>query len=55
MLDRDFVEMLQCPACRSPLAYNEEKGHLKCGGCRRVYPVKDDIPVLLVEEAHVEE
>jgi hypothetical protein len=55
MLDREFIEMLQCPACHSPLAYNEEKGQLKCGSCQRVYPVKDDIPVLLIDEAHVEE
>jgi uncharacterized protein len=55
MLDRDFVEILQCPACRAPLAYDEVKDQLKCGSCHRVYPVKDDIPVLLVDESHVEE
>ncbi len=55
MISRDLLEILACPACKAPLAYNEEKDQLKCGKCHRVYPVKDDIPVLLIDEAHVEE
>jgi uncharacterized protein YbaR (Trm112 family) len=49
MIDRELLDMLVCPVCKTPLA---EKGEsLKCGTCRRVYPIKDDIPVLLVDEA----
>jgi len=55
MISRDLLEILACPACKTPLAYNEEKGELKCGTCHRVYPVRDDIPVLLIDEAHIEE
>ncbi len=51
MISRDLLEILACPVCKTPLAYNEDKDQLKCGTCRRVYPVKDDIPVLLVDEA----
>lgn len=55
MIDRELLEILACPLCKTPLAYNEEKDTLKCASCRRVYPIRDDIPILLVDEAHVEE
>jgi len=55
MINRDLLEILACPACKTPLAYNEDKDQLKCGTCQRVYPVVDDIPVLLIDEAHLEE
>jgi uncharacterized protein len=49
MIDRDLLQMLVCPVCKTPLV---EKGEaLKCGTCKRLYPIKDDIPVLLVDEA----
>jgi LSD1 subclass zinc finger protein len=54
MISRDLLEILACPVCQTPLAYNEDKDQLKCGTCHRVYPVRDDIPVLLVDESHVE-
>lgn len=55
MVNKDLLEILACPVCKKPLAYNEVEDTLKCGVCRRVYPVRDDIPVLLVEEAHIQE
>jgi len=55
MLPKDLLEILVCPACKQPLEYNAEKQTLRCGGCRRVYPVRDDIPVLLIDEAKIEE
>ena len=55
MVNKDLLEILACPVCKKPLAYNEEADTLKCGVCHRVYPVRDDIPVLLVEEAIVQE
>lgn len=55
MLSRDLLEILACPACKKPLSYDEPKDQLKCAACRRVYPVRDDIPVLLIEEARIEE
>jgi uncharacterized protein len=54
MLDRDLVAMLACPACKTPLAYDEDRDVLKCGQCHRVYPVRDGIPILLIDEAIVE-
>ena len=55
MLPKDLLDILVCPACKQPLAYSTEKQTLKCGGCRRVYPIRDDIPILLVDEAKIEE
>ena len=55
MLPKDLLDILVCPACKQPLAYSAEKQTLTCGGCRRVYPIRDDIPILLVDEAKIEE
>lgn len=55
MVNKDLLEILACPVCKKPLAYNEEADTLKCGVCHRVYPVRDDIPILLVEEALIAE
>jgi uncharacterized protein len=50
-LDPELLEILACPACRSELRPDEVAGELVCTGCGLAYPVRDDIPVLLVEEA----
>ena len=50
-LDPQLLEILACPACRSPLAVDEEHSELVCTGCALAYPVRDDIPVLLADEA----
>lgn len=55
MIDRELLEILACPVCKTPLAYNEKANTLKCAQCRRVYPIREEIPVLLVEEATVDE
>jgi hypothetical protein len=49
------ISDLVCPVCKQPLVLNAEKETLKCGVCRRVYPIRDEIPILLVDEATVEE
>lgn len=48
-----LLEILACPQCRSPLRSDEAAEELVCVGemCGLAYPVRDDIPVLLVEEA----
>ena len=55
MIDRELLAILACPECKTPLAHDEERGVLKCGKCHRVYPIRDGIPVLLKDEAVVEE
>ena len=50
-LDEKLLELIVCPACRQTLAVNEAAEELECTGCGLAYPVRDDIPVLLVDEA----
>jgi uncharacterized protein len=54
MIAKDLLEILVCPACKQALEYRENPESLKCPQCRRVYPVKDDIPIMLVDEATLE-
>ena len=54
MVPKDLLEMLVCPACKKALEYRTAPESLKCLECRRVYPVKDDIPVMLIEEATID-
>ncbi len=46
-----LLEILACPACHAPLRVDEPAEELVCTGCGLAYPVRDDIPVLLVDEA----
>lgn len=46
-----LLEILACPACHAPLRVEEAANELVCTGCGLAYPVRDDIPVLLVDEA----
>lgn len=48
-LPRELMDILACPLCKADLQYNEAKNELFCGKCKRAYPVKDDIPLLLPE------
>jgi hypothetical protein len=54
MIPKDLLDILVCPACKQPLEYRQNPESLKCVQCHRVYPVKDDIPIMLVEEAKIE-
>ena len=51
MIPQDLLDILVCPVCKKPLLLKENGESLKCNQCRRVYPVRDDIPILLVDEA----
>lgn len=50
-LDPTLLEIIACPACHRPLRPDEAADELACTGCDLVYPVRDDIPILLVGEA----
>jgi uncharacterized protein YbaR (Trm112 family) len=54
MIAKDLLEILVCPACKQALEYRENPESLKCTQCHRVYAVKDDIPIMLVDEATIE-
>ncbi len=53
-VDPALLEILVCPACKAPVHLVKNDTALKCDGCRRVYPIKDDIPVMLIDEATIE-
>jgi uncharacterized protein YbaR (Trm112 family) len=52
----ELLEILRCPKCKSKVELKPDGSALKCvnAECRLVYPVKDDIPVMIIEEASVE-
>ena len=54
MIPGDLLEILVCPACKKPLTAGPDGSSLRCGECRRVYAVRDDIPILLLDEAVIE-
>lgn len=51
MLDPQLLEILVCPKCKGDLEYRAEQNELVCHACRLVYEVRDDIPIMLIEEA----
>jgi uncharacterized protein YbaR (Trm112 family) len=54
MISQDLLDILVCPLCKKPLVLKATGESLKCGECRRVYPIQDDIPILLVDAATVD-
>ena len=50
MLSKELLEILCCPKCHGDLLYEPEKSTLTCKQCRKVYPIKDDIPIMLVDD-----
>jgi len=50
-VDAQLLEILVCPACRATLTVDDPAGELVCNGCGLAYPVRDDIPVMLIDEA----
>jgi uncharacterized protein len=52
-ISQDLLDILVCPVCKTPVKLTPDQTGLKCQTCRRVYPIRDDIPVMLPEEALV--
>jgi uncharacterized protein YbaR (Trm112 family) len=50
-LDEKLLEILACPNCRGEVDYKEAEQVIECRNCHYRYPVRDDIPVMLIEEA----
>lgn len=51
-MDKELLDILVCPNCRGEIEYRERENLIVCvGRCRYQYPVRDDIPVMLIEEA----
>jgi hypothetical protein len=51
---KELLEILVCPLCKVSVKLTPDGQGLKCDQCRRVYPIKEDIPVMLIDEAKIE-
>ena len=54
-ISEELLEILVCPACHAKVELKPDGSALKCVGCKRVYPIRDDIPVMLIDEATIED
>ena len=50
-IDKELLEILACPKCKGGIELNEANDALVCKACSLAYPIKDDIPVMLIDEA----
>ena len=50
-MDKKLLDILACPVCKGPLIYDQKNQELICRADRLAYPVRDDIPVMLEDEA----
>jgi uncharacterized protein YbaR (Trm112 family) len=50
MVRKELLEILCCPKCKGDLSYNQEREELVCKSCGQIYAVKDDIPIMLLDE-----
>jgi uncharacterized protein YbaR (Trm112 family) len=53
-VSKELLDILVCPLCKTPVKLTGNEQGLKCGTCRRVYPIRGDIPIMLVDEARIE-
>lgn len=51
MISRELLEILACPKCKGPVELKESNDGLLCRTCRLVYEIRNDIPVMLIDEA----
>jgi len=50
-IDKELLDILACPQCKGDIHLNEKGDGLICDACRLMYPIRDDIPVMLIDEA----
>ena len=52
-LSKDLLDILACPQCKGPVHYDESAQEICCQHCQLAYAVRDEIPVMLIDEARV--
>ena len=50
-IKKDLLDILCCPKCKGDIRLNETEDGLICEACKLMYPIKDDIPIMLIDEA----
>lgn len=53
-VSQELLDILVCPLCKTPVKLTPNQQGLKCSACHRVYPIRNDIPVMLVDEATID-
>ena len=53
-VSQELLDILICPLDKTPVKLTADQKGLKCPACRRVYPIREDIPVMLVDEARID-
>src|SRR5436853_7253059 len=53
-ISEDLLQILACPICKGNLEYRKHESKLACKGCARLYVIRDDIPIMLVDEAEID-
>jgi len=53
MIDKELLKILACPLCKTDVKIEDDR--LVCTNCGRRYPIKDDVPVMLIDEAELPE
>ncbi len=50
-IDKELLDILACPKCKGEIRLSEQNDGLICDTCKLKYPIRDDIPVMLIDEA----
>lgn len=50
-ISKELLEILACPKCKGDIRLKEDESGLVCDACKLMYPIKDDIPIMLIDEA----
>ena len=50
-IDKELLEILACPKCKGDIVVHEKEDGVICKSCKLLYPIRDDIPVMLIDEA----
>lgn len=50
-VSKELLDILVCPECKTPVTPTLDQQGLKCSTCKRVYPVRGDIPIMIVSDA----
>ena len=53
-ISQELLDILVCPVDKAPVHLKADQSALKCEQCHRVYPIRDDIPIMLADEAKIE-
>jgi len=51
MISQELLDILACPKCKGELTLTEKKDGLVCENCQLLYEIRDDIPIMLIDEA----